>query len=113
MITRWRTSLGMSPGKKCELGKCLASLANLSATSFPFHFTWEKDDATRFIARSFTSVTIWPNDARQCESTLMAFVIVSESPSKTTFSSPISNAKEILKCMFFSFFINTVCNHRK
>ena len=56
--------------------------------------------------------TIWPNDARPCESTLMAIVIVSESPSKTTFSSPISNAKEILKCMFFSFFINTVWYHR-
>ena len=41
------------------------------------------------------SSTMWPKKLKQLESELRALMIVSESPSKTTSSTPISKANEI------------------
>ncbi|KAL0009215.1 hypothetical protein SO802_010717 [Lithocarpus litseifolius] len=58
-------------------------------------FTCEKQNETKFKARALASSTMSPKVLKQLESELRAFMIVSESPSNSTSSTPSSRAKEI------------------
>ena len=74
--------------QKCGQGIHLAALANLSATAFPFLFTWTKLADAKFRAIVLTSSIMRPKELKQGRAKLRAFIIVSESPSNTTSLKP-------------------------
>ena len=66
--TRGITSLWMSSNQTWGTEESLANLAKLSATTFPFLRTWEKDQELSCKDRARVSSMTFPNEARQAES---------------------------------------------